>query len=87
MKGTFSERPKKVKKAPVVAEETADTKRQKKKAAKEQARIQQQNPGAPNMLAPGFGNVMAPGKKIACISPLKFSNFVSSIRFTILYSL
>lgn len=65
MKGTFSERPKKPKKAPVVAEDTADTKRQKKKAAKEQARIQQQNPGGPNMLAPGFGNVMAPGMMAA----------------------
>lgn len=65
MKGTFSERPKKVKKAPVPAEDAADTKRQKKKAAKEQARIQQQNPAAGNMLAPGYGNMMAPGMMAA----------------------
>lgn len=56
MKGTFLERPKKVKKAPAPAEDSADAKRQKKKAAKEQARIQQQTPAAQNMV-PGYGNV------------------------------
>lgn len=61
MKGTFLERPKKVKKAPVPAEDSADAKRQKKKAAKEQARIQQQTPTAQNMV-PGYGNMMAGGK-------------------------
>jgi hypothetical protein len=44
MKGTFSERPKKVKRvAPAVEEASADTKKAKRKAAKEQAR--QLNPG------------------------------------------
>ncbi|KAK3921278.1 U2 small nuclear ribonucleoprotein B'' [Frankliniella fusca] len=55
MKGTFSERPKKVKKAPAPAEDSADSKRQKKKAAKEQARIQQQNPSGQNAIASGYG--------------------------------
>lgn len=65
IKGTFSERPKKVKKPPVSAEESADTKRQKKKAAKEQARIQQQTPSAQNMLAPGYANM--PGGMMAAV--------------------
>ncbi|PNF42370.1 U2 small nuclear ribonucleoprotein B'' [Cryptotermes secundus] len=44
MKGTFSERPKKVKRvAPAVEEASVDTKKAKRKAAKEQAR--QLNPG------------------------------------------
>lgn len=44
MKGTFSERPKKVKRvAPAIEEASADTKKAKRKAAKEQAR--QLNPG------------------------------------------
>lgn len=64
MKGTFAERPKKVKKPVAPAEDSADTKRQKKKAAKEQARIQQQTPAAQNMLAPGYGNMMAGGKDL-----------------------
>lgn len=38
MKGTFSERPKKVKRVAAVEEATADTKKAKRKAAKEQAR-------------------------------------------------
>jgi len=43
MKGTFLERPKKVKRVPAVEEASTDTKKAKRKAAKEQAR--QLNPG------------------------------------------
>jgi hypothetical protein len=43
MKGTFSERPKKVKRVPAIEEAATDTKKAKRKAAKEQAR--QLNPG------------------------------------------
>lgn len=43
MKGTFSERPKKVKRVPAIEEASTDTKKAKRKAAKEQAR--QLNPG------------------------------------------
>jgi hypothetical protein len=40
MKGTFSERPKKVKRVPPAIEEASvDTKKAKRKAAKEQARL------------------------------------------------
>jgi len=57
MKGTFLERPKKVKRVPPVEEATTDTKKAKRKAAKEQAR--QLNPGAAapavQQVAHGYG--------------------------------
>jgi hypothetical protein len=66
MKGTFSERPKKVKRAPAIEEATTDTKKAKRKAAKEQAR--QLNPGGAAPVVPqvahGYGqaSVVPQGK-------------------------
>jgi len=61
MKGTFSERPKKVKRVPAIEEASTDTKKAKRKAAKEQAR--QLNPGgaAPvvQQVAHGYGQSSA----------------------------
>jgi len=61
MKGTFSERPKKVKRVPAIEEATTDTKKAKRKAAKEQAR--QLNPGGPapvvQQVAHGYGQPSA----------------------------
>jgi hypothetical protein len=74
MKGTFSERPKKVKRVvPTVEEASVDTKKAKRKAAKEQAR--QLNPGgATPVVQPvahvgGYGQAspMQQGKFIKCV--------------------
>ena len=68
MKGTFSERPKKVKRVPAIEETSTDTKKAKRKAAKEQAR--QLNPGgaAPPVqpVAHGYGqgSAMQQGKYV-----------------------
>lgn len=57
MKGTFSERPKKVKRVAAIEESSTDTKKAKRKAAKEQAR--QLNPGGTTpvvqQVAHGYG--------------------------------
>jgi hypothetical protein len=75
MKGTFSERPKKVKRVtPAVEEASVDTKKSKRKAAKEQAR--QLHPGGatpvvqPVTHAGGYGQASAlqQGKFIKYVS-------------------
>jgi hypothetical protein len=66
MKGTFSERPKKVKRVPAIEETATDSKKAKRKAAKEQAR--QLNPAAAPPVVPpvahgyGQGAAIQPGK-------------------------
>jgi hypothetical protein len=71
MKGTFSERPKKAKRVPPAVEETAvDTKKAKRKAAKEQARLNTTGGATPIVQqvthVGGYGqpSPMQPGKLI-----------------------
>jgi hypothetical protein len=69
MKGTFSERPKKVKRVPAIEEVSTDTKKAKRKAAKEQAR--QLNPAgaAPvvQQVPHGYGQPSAPMQQGKCM--------------------